>query len=216
VANACGLARKILSVMEAQNSQNRTYDLPKLELGLGIAFCNDAPAYLYDEKRRIMISPAINQADRLSSCAAELRRDTSWQRSRRHRVEVMRLGQQSGAHDDKRLRFNVNGIELDPPAFNKLKSEMVLHKVRLHSRSGETHYYHVGRFMDRMGTSHWLVVREAGMKVWQGGRLSQEIADDDAVFYEVITDADLVGRVKEKLSSRRASGQDQSAEAGLA
>lgn len=212
VANACGLARKILSVMEAQNSQNRAYELPKLELGLGIAFCNDAPTYLYDEKRRIMISPAINQADRLSSCSVELRRDTSWQRSRRHRVEVMRLGRDSGEHDDKRLRFNVNGIELDQTAFLKLKSEMVLHKVRLHSRSGEIHYYHVGRFMDRLGTSHWLVVREADMKVWQNGQLSQESAGDDAVFYEVVTDADLIGRVKEKLGSKRTSGQDRSAE----
>lgn len=205
VANACGLARKILSVMEAQNSQNRAYDLPKLELGLGIAFCADAPAYLYDERRKIMISPAINQADRLSSCSSELRKDTSWRRSRRHRVEVMRKeSDQSGKHGGL-LRYNVNGIDLDPPAFAKLKSEMVLHKVRLHSRSGETHHYHVGRFMDRLGGSHWLVVREARLKCWIQGKLTAAEEVEDEPFFEVVTDPELIGRVKQKLSGKKAN-----------
>ena len=202
VANACGLARKMLSVMEAQNSQNRAYELPKLELGLGIAFCDDAPAYLYDEKRRIMISPAINQADRLSSCASELRKDTSWRRSRRHRVEVMQNPAGESGKTGSLLRYNVNGIDLDTPAFNKLKAEMVLHKVRLHSRSGDPHDYHAGRFMDRLGGAHWLVIREAGIKQWDEGGLSVLEGEDAGKFYEVVSDPDLVGRVKEKLSSK--------------
>ena len=202
VANACGLARKILSVMEAQNSQNRAYELPKLELGLGIAFCNDAPAYLYDERRRIMISPAINQADRLSSCSSELRKDTQWRRSRRHRVEVMQNPAGESGKTGALLRYNVNGIDLDPPAFAKLSAEMVLHKVNLRSRSGDLHDYHVGRFMDRLGGAHWLVIREAGIKRWHEGKLVKLEADEAGKFYEVVTDAELVGRVKEKLSGR--------------
>jgi class 3 adenylate cyclase len=215
VANACGLARKILSVMEAQNSQNRTYELPKLELGLGIAFCADAPAYLYDERRKIMISPAINQADRLSSCSGELRRDTSWRRSRRHRVEVMHNGGSESGKVGGLLRYNVNGIDLDPPAFMKLKAEMVLHKVQLHSRSGEAHQYHVGRFMDRLGGSHWLVIREAKLKHWEQGRLVDSQDHEGVAFYEVITDADLVGRVKEKLSGKGAKKDTGSEVSGL-
>jgi class 3 adenylate cyclase len=211
VANACGLARKILSVMEAQNSQNRTYELPKLELGLGIAFCADTPAYLYDERRKIMISPAINQADRLSSCSSELRKDTSWRRSRRHRVEVIRKDRDETGGSGGLLRYNVNGIDLDPPAFNKLKSEMVLHKVRLHSRSGEAHHYHVGRFMDRLGSSHWLVVREARLKRWLEGKLVAQ-DEESETYYEVVTDTDLVGRVKEKLNGKKAN-KDASSEA---
>jgi hypothetical protein len=203
VANACGLARKILSVMEAQNNQNRAYELPKLELGLGIAFCADAPAYLYDERRKITISPAINQADRLSSCSSELRQDTSWRRSRRHRVEVIRKDRGETGGSGGLLRYNVNGIELDFPAFNKLKSEMVLHKVRLHSRSGEVHHYHVGRFMDRLGSSHWLVVREARLKRWIEGKLVTP-DEESETFYEVVTDTELIGRVKEKLSGKKA------------
>lgn len=212
VANACGLARKILSVMESQNSQNRAYELPKLELGLGIAFNSDAPAYLYDERRKIMISPAINRADRLSSCSAELRKDTSWRRSRRHRVEVMR---KDADKSSEFLRYNVNGIDLDPPAFEKLKAEMVLHKVRLHSRSGELHQYHVGRFMDQLGSSHWLVVREAQLKCWDNGNLVALPEGDDETFYEVITDANLVGRVKEKLNAKRTKSDADSEAADL-
>jgi hypothetical protein len=179
---------------------------------LGIAFNNDAPAYLYDERHKIMISPAINRADRLSSCSAELRKDTSWRRSRRHRVEVMR---KDAGKSSELLRYNVNGIDLDPPAFEKLKAEMVLHKVSLHSRSGEMHQYHIGRFMDRLGSSHWLVVREAQLKYWNNGNLVAPPERDDETFYEVITDANLVGRVKEKLNAKRTKSDAASEAADL-
>ncbi len=205
VANACGLARRILSVMEAQNSQNRAHNLPKLELGLGIAFSNDAPAYLYDEQQKIMISPAINEADRLSSCSAELRHDTSWRRSQRHRIEVLReYAQEDKTGSPARLRFNINGIELTEAAFIKLKSEMMLHKLKIHSRSGESHYYHVGRFVDRQGSSHWLVVRQGTVKVWKDGNIEESSDIPQESFYEIVTDANLIGRVKDKLHSRSA------------
>jgi class 3 adenylate cyclase len=203
VANSCGLARKILSVMEAQNSQNKAHNLPKLELGLGIAYSNDAPAYLYDEQRKIMISPAINEADRLSSCSAKLRQDTSWRRSKRHRVEVFQGGDREGnVTTPGRLSYNVNGIELTEAAFIKLKSEMVLHKIKIHSRSGEAHYYHVGRFVDRRGSSHWLVIRQSVIKVWREGKIEENGKVLDNYFYEIVTDTNLIGRVKDRLHSR--------------
>jgi class 3 adenylate cyclase len=203
VANACGLARRILSVMEAQNSQNKARNLPKLELGLGIAFTNDAPAYLYDEQRKIMISPAINEADRLSSCSAELRQDTSWRRSKRHRVEVFQeYDQRKEVPTTNRLSYNINGIELTEAAFAKLKSEMVLHKIKIHSRSGDSHYYHVGRFVDRRGSSQWLVVRQGTVKVWNRGEIEENKDSLESYFYEIVTDTNLIGRVKDKLHSR--------------
>jgi class 3 adenylate cyclase len=203
VANACGLARRILSVMEAQNSQNRTHNLPKLELGLGIAFSNDAPTYLHDEQRKIMISPAINEADRLSSCSAALRQDTSWRRSKRHRVEVFLEQEKEGSFTSvNRLRYNINGIELTEVAFAKLKSEMVLHKIKIHSRSGECHYYHVGRFVDRRGSSHWLVIRQCTIKVWKEGKIEESRDILESYYYEVVTDTHLIGRIKDKLNSR--------------
>jgi hypothetical protein len=203
VANACGLARKILLVMEAQNSQNRAHNLPKLELGLGISFSSDAPAYLYDEQRKIMISPAINEADRLSSCSSELRHDTSWRKSHRYRVEV--FSDNNGGMETKaarRLRFNVNGIELAPPAFRKLKSEMVLHKLKVHSRSGEGDSYHVGRFVDRRGSAHWLVIREALIQAWQKDDHTHNVVKSEENFYEVVTDPELLGKVKSRFNAR--------------
>ena len=207
VANACGLARRILLVMEAQNSQNKTHNLPKLELGLGISFSDDAPAYLYDEQHKIMISPAINEADRLSSCSAELRRDTAWRKSQRHRVEVF-SDVTAQEKDKRRLRFNVNGIELAAPAFRKLKSEMVLHKLKAHGRSGDGDNLYVGRFVDRHGSAHWLVIRESFIKGWRGDGAVEEAQRPDEVFYEVVTDTELVGRVKNKLNSRREQVRD--------
>jgi class 3 adenylate cyclase len=219
VANACGLARRILSVMEAQNSQNKAHSLPKLELGLGIAFSHDAPAYLHDEQRKIMISPAINEADRLSSCSAALRKDMSWRRSKRHQVEVFQVRDQENAETTTiRLRYNINGIEITEATFAKLKSEMVLHKIKIHSRSGESHYYHVGRFVDRRGSSHWLVIRQGAMKVWNVGKIEESRDILNSYFYEVITDTNLIGRVKDKLNSRghrKKSMEDTDGEAPL-
>ncbi|MCG7985908.1 MAG: hypothetical protein JAZ20_05190 [Candidatus Thiodiazotropha weberae] len=207
VANACGLARKILLVMEAQNNQNKAHNLPKLELGLGIAFSSEAPAYLNDEQRKIMISPAINEADRLSSCSSELRYDTSWRKSQRHRVEVFSDDAGTERKGARRLRFNVNGIELAPPAFKKLRSEMVLHKMKVHSRSGEGDTYHVGRFVDRRGSAHWLVIREAVIKTWQREDDMPSVGQADASFYEVVTDPELIGKVKKRLNAKRAPNQ---------
>jgi hypothetical protein len=205
VANACGLARKILLVMEAQNNQNKTHNLPKLELGLGISFSNDAPAYLYDERQKIMISPAINEADRLSSCSAALRQDTAWRKSHRHRIEVFRKGM---SQESPLLRFNVNGIELASPAFQKLRSEMALHKLKAHNRSQQGDAYYAGRFVDRHGSDHWLVIREASIKFWQGTDEQQNQATGE-YFYEVVTDPELIGRVKNKLYSRRQHHEEE-------
>ncbi|MGD8589099.1 MAG: hypothetical protein PVG22_09750 [Chromatiales bacterium] len=202
VAYACGLACEILSVMERQNRQLQNQELPKLELGLGIAFSDDAPAYLYDDRRKIMISPAINQADRLSSCAAELRRNTTWRQSNRHRVEVMNTAS-NGQDRQRLLRYNVNGINLDPPAFMRLQKELAMHKIRLQNGSGYSHYYYAGRFIDRQGTSHWLIVREANCKMLGTDFSVKEVEGSPDYFYEVINDPQLMEQVRLKLRSHR-------------
>ena len=205
VAHACGLARKILSVMDAQNIQNRIHGLPALELGLGISFCNEAPAYLNDEKRRIMISPAINQADRLSSCSSGLRHPLEKNGPRKHRIEVM-LAQRGGPSrneddGDKLIRYNVNGIELDAPAFFKLKKELVLRRIKIkNSESGQTERYHVGRYPDLKGVSHWVVVREAPVRLWNGSQIGDQEPTGRHYFYEVISNPKLVPKIKAKLT----------------
>jgi len=74
VARACGLAIKMLQIVQRYNEKNKENNLPALELGIGICYCQGPPAFLFDGDSRIMISPAINQADRLSSCDKLLRK----------------------------------------------------------------------------------------------------------------------------------------------
>jgi hypothetical protein len=118
-------------------------------------------------------------------------------------VEVfLESNQKSKVTFSSRLSYNINGIELSQAAFVKLQSEMVLHKIKLYSRSGESHYYHVGRFVDRQGSSHWLVVRQGTIKVWNEGKIEVNRDVSDNSFYEIVTDTNLIGRVKDRLHSR--------------
>ncbi|MBW2472595.1 MAG: hypothetical protein JRE18_11000, partial [Deltaproteobacteria bacterium] len=75
-----------------------------------------------------MISPAINLADRLSSCNKTLRRVLAGE----HKAFNLYV-YQAGAHGDKVLsddetilRYNVNGIELNEAGFKKLAREIDL------------------------------------------------------------------------------------------
>jgi class 3 adenylate cyclase len=209
VARACGLAGRILEVVARQNVLNRRYGLPDLELGLGIAFADEEPTFLYDGDRPIMISPAINQADRLSSCAKVLRAAAFAQRGRPFRVEVLIPAEGSdataGAKTDV-LRYNVNGVELDEASFEKLKTELVLHRLDF-PVSGKAERFHVGRYPDRRGRIQWLVVREAPVRVWDGGQISNRQAPGRR-FYEVVVDATLLTLIRAKLRPSREDRSD--------
>ncbi len=203
VSHACGLARKILQVVDAQNVQNRKHGLPELELGLGVSFNDGSPAFLYDGDKQIMISPAINRADRLSSCAAVLRKTALGEQVKRG-VEVVvpvDKGVARKARSDELLGYNVNGIELDMPAFFKLKSELAL--LRLGGNVpgySEQSVFYAGRYPDRTGKMHWLVVREAPVRIWIGNSINTE-EEWGRRFYEVITDANVISMLKDRITS---------------
>ncbi len=194
VSHACGLAREILRVVDAQNVQNWKNDLPELEVGMGIAFSDQAPVFLYDEDREIMISPAINRADRLSSCSPLLRRPGIGNRQKQD-VEVMvsKSGMtldEEGAGDY--LRYNVNGIELDAAAFGKLRSEMNLTVLDCDGLAGHPEgRYHAGRYPDLGGSIQWLLIREAPIRIWdqEKGDAGQQHGGS---FYQVVTDNVLI------------------------
>lgn len=205
VSHACGLARKILQVVDAQNAKNKKHGLPELELGLGVSFSDEPPTFLYDGDHQIMISPAINRADQLSSCSALLRR-TSLGTDQSRGVEVVVPVDQGATRkesSDRMLRYNVNGIELDVPAFFKLKNELALRKVG-GSMPGysEQSVFYAARYPDRKGAMHWLVLREAPVRLWIGNSVSAE-EQWGRRFYEVITDPDAVAIAKERLRSKR-------------
>jgi len=74
VARSCGMAINVLMIINRYNKKSQEYQLPILELGIGICHRADAPTFLFDGDNRIMISPAINLADRLSGCHKSVRR----------------------------------------------------------------------------------------------------------------------------------------------
>jgi class 3 adenylate cyclase len=196
VAHACVLARKILEVIDAQNAQNRRHGLPDLELGIGIAFADGSPNFLYDGERQIMISPAINRADRLSSCAAALRSSALHQLVGGRGVEVVSALQ---GDEERLLRYNVNGIELEAPAYFKLKLELALKRVDLEAPGGGgPQRYFVGQAPDRTGQMHLLVLREAPIRIWIGNDFST-LEHRGRHFFEVVTDRSILSRLRERL-----------------
>jgi len=199
VARACGLAQQILRVVQTKNAENRELKLPELGLGIGIAFTNGPPTYLYDEDHKIMISPAINRADRHSSCHAGMRQALADQ-NRFHRKVLVAQSlagerQQGKSDAEDLLYYNVNGIKLGAAAFNQLSAELMLAQIHIdQSPEGNVDVYHVGRYPDDHGETHWLVVHESPVFLWMNDRLVEN-TDAARVFYEVVSDAELIDRV---------------------
>ncbi len=205
VAQACGLARKILAVVDVQNAQNRRHDLPGLEIGLGITYAEGPPTYLYDGDRQIMISSAINRADQLSSCSSVLRTAPLCANRAGRGIEVatMEAPRAQALGTETLVRYNVNGVELEPAAFQKLRRELALRRVELTlpGDASPTRFY-ATRYQDRKGISHWLVVREALVRHWRDGQL-QEPDASGRCFYEVITDGGVLGLIRRRVGSRQ-------------
>ena len=52
VARACGLAIRILQIVHSYNEKNKENNLPVLELGIGICYCQGPPTFLFDGDSR--------------------------------------------------------------------------------------------------------------------------------------------------------------------
>ena len=128
VAQACVLAKEIIEVVTAYNERSRTTGLPSLDLGIGISYQDAPPMYLMDGQRQIMISKAINESDRLSSCSKGMRqvlesRDMLFNVFSFKTVEDSETG---GEPAEFLLRYNVGGIHINEAAFQKLQTELSL------------------------------------------------------------------------------------------
>jgi hypothetical protein len=164
VSRACGLAINMLSVIQRYNAKSKKYKLPILELGVGVCYQNAPPAYLIDGKKKIMISPAINLADRLSSCHKTLRRVVD-KNSKAFNLYVYQsaIDADKGLSDDEIiLRFNVNGIELNQVGFKKLTKEIDLKTMNclIPEIQKEPIIIHTGKFPLVTGTFQRLIIRE--------------------------------------------------------
>jgi hypothetical protein len=128
VSKACGLARQILAVLSAYNDRAEVNELPRIELGVGIAYQGSAPTYWVDSDSRIMISRALNLSDRLSSCSKVARRLLSGHASlfNLFLFQTVLEGATEEEAGEFLIRFNLNGVELNEEGFQKLSEEIAL------------------------------------------------------------------------------------------
>jgi len=133
VSRACVLAREIVEIVRGYNDLVTKSGLPPLELGVGISYRESAPLYLMDGEKRIMISEALNESDRLSSCNKRARKAIEPLRSPFH-VYAFQTASDADAGEsaeDFVMAFNLGGIRMNPAAFHKLQQEVSLERVEL-------------------------------------------------------------------------------------
>jgi hypothetical protein len=104
--------------------------MPGLELGVGITLQESAPLYLMDGEHQIMISEALNESDRLSSCNKHARKMMESQAGPFH-VYVFQPGdadpgRPAGSSEDSVISYNLGGIRMNEAAFRKLEQEISL------------------------------------------------------------------------------------------
>jgi hypothetical protein len=192
VARACGMAIRILQIVQRYNVKNKEDNLPILELGIGICVSSGPPAYLFDGDSRIMISPAINQADRLSSCDKKLRRRLKNQNPLFNLFVFKNAAEDEiqDTTDDFYLRYNVNGIELAEDAFKKLEKEINLKTISYTAGKNEIVKLYTGKLPTINGNFQQLAIREA--IVYEVKLETMDVAGDTKRnYYEVCTNQEI-------------------------
>ena len=190
VARACGLALNMLIIIQRYNEKSKKYMLPILELGIGISYLDKAPTFLFDANNRIMISSAINHADRLSSCSKTGRKLLADKKGpfNLHVFQTRTEEELAATADDLHTRYNVNGIELSAPGFEKLSNEIDLKALKneLADPFGRKSKLYTGKFPTQSGRYQRLVIREAQIPVVDSATLKTGTITDRK-FYEVCT-----------------------------
>lgn len=166
VARACGLAVSILSIVKSCNLRNGKYRLPDIELGIGITYTAGRPAFLFDGDQRIMISSAINIADRLAGCSKPLKQALFKESAPFNLYVFQSMSDEamSEVDDDLFLRYNVNGIELSSTGFQQLREEIEIQTFTVNASRASRHSkmkFYTGKFPLVSGEIQRLVIREA-------------------------------------------------------
>ncbi|MDA8137031.1 MAG: hypothetical protein M0036_00140 [Desulfobacteraceae bacterium] len=194
VARACGIALNMLIIIQRYNEKSRRHLLPILELGVGISYRDKAPTFLFDGNNRIMISPAINHADRLSSCSKIGRRLLAAKKGMFNLFvfQTQSDEEMAATADDLYTRFNVNGIELNSAGFEKLSKEIDLQVIKsdLKDIHGRSCTLHTGRFPTKSGRYQRLIIRESQIPVVDAKTLKM-IKISSHKYYEVCTNPKL-------------------------
>ncbi len=132
VSRMCVLAREIVEIVRGYNELMQRSAMPQLELGLGITLQESAPLYLMDGEHQIMISEALNESDRLSSCNKRARKVMEPQAGPFH-VYAFQAAEldADGNPEDVILNFNLGGIRMNEAAFRKLQQEITLEPLKV-------------------------------------------------------------------------------------
>lgn len=197
VARGCSLAAAILAQTAEMNRENAREELPPIELGLGVAYANEPPTYLYDHVRKVTVSPVTGVAKRLAGCHEPLRHSCLQQVGQGvFLVQPVQRGASSVHSEDPLESCNINGIYLDAAAFAQLNAEISLRQAVLRDKDGKRRVVlHVGHCADLHGGSLWLVVREHRARLWIGQRLL-EPQQPGPLYYEVVSDPQMIARVR--------------------
>jgi hypothetical protein len=132
VCRASVLAREIIEIVRGYNQLLQRAGLPSLELGIGISYQDSPPMYLMDGEQRIMISDALNESDRLSSCSKRVRKSMKASATPFHVYAFQTISDaEEGSSEDFILKYNINGIRMSQAAFQKLQQEISLEPCRL-------------------------------------------------------------------------------------
>jgi hypothetical protein len=193
VSRMCVLAREIVEIVRGYNELMQRSGMPQLELGLGITLQESAPLYLMDGEHQIMISEALNESDRLSSCNKNVRKLMEPIAGPFH-VYAFQTADLDGSTnpEDVTLSFNLSGIRMNEAAFRKLKEEITLEplKVRLPpglaSDKSEYHLFTATVPVDH-DIFHKIVVRESRIPHVDPADLSVK-KWTERHYYEVCTD----------------------------
>ena len=190
------MAREVSSIVHAYNQLSRKDGLPTLELGIGISFQDSAPMYLMDGSTRIMISRALNESDRLSSCNRGARRFLADAESMFNVFSFKTVEDEDtgGNPDEFLMRFNVGGVNLSESGFRALQHEISLqtHQVELPTLwQKEIVRLYSGLVPLGGGMFHRIVVREAriphidasdfSFKSWTGHKY-YEVCTNEAIY----------------------------------
>ncbi|PYX76593.1 MAG: hypothetical protein DMG78_01125 [Acidobacteria bacterium] len=204
VSRMCVLAREIIEIVRGYNELMQRSGMPQLELGLGITLQESAPLYLMDGEHQIMISEALNESDRLSSCNKRARKVMEPQAGPFHVYAFQAADVDAGGNpEDVILSFNLGGIRMNETAFRKLQKEITLEplKVKLpatlaSSDKGEYRLFSATVPVDRE-IFRKIVVRESRIPRIDATDFSVK-GWTDRLYYEVCTDPGIYAALEKR------------------
>jgi hypothetical protein len=215
VSRACVLAREIIEIVRGYNELMQRSGMPELELGIGITLQESAPLYLMDGERQIMISEALNESDRLSSCNKRARKVMESQAGPFHvyvfqtaAAAAPKTTEQSGNPEDSIVSYNLGGIRMnevrlpqagagDFPGAARGKAAA----RRWPSDKGEYRLSSATVPVDR-DIFRKIVVRESRIPRINPSKISPSRDWTDRTYYEICTDPAIYAALEKKKTAK--------------